>query len=88
MKHLFSCEDLIVEAWALDSIASFHSTFQNDQLRIYHSTDLKKVYLVDGNLLDILGRGEVHIKTSWVMRIKEGLSCDLCQEHMENNSRS
>ena len=68
---LICCVDSEVESWVLDSGASFHSTFQKEQLKNYYSTELKKVYLADGSALDVLGRGEVHIKTNlglWILK--------------------
>lgn len=60
-----------MEDWVLDSGASFHSTFQKEILKNYQTTEVKKVYLADGTALDILGKGDVHIRTKlglWVLK--------------------
>ena len=48
----------------MDSGASFHTTPCKDLLSNYTSGRFGKVYLADGKSLDIVGRGDIDIKTS------------------------
>jgi len=56
--------DSPVESWILDSGASFHSTPSKELLHNYVAGNFGKVYLADDEPLDIMGKGEVHIKTA------------------------
>lgn len=65
------CIDSEVESWVFDSKTSFHSTFQKDQLKNYHTTEIKRVYLEDESPLEVNGKGDFHIKTKlglWVVK--------------------
>ena len=53
-----------IDSWVVDSGASFHTTPSLDLLSNYVSGKFGKVYLADGKSLDIVGRGDVDIKTS------------------------
>jgi len=65
--------DSLVDSWVMDSGASFHTTPSKDLLSNYISGRFGKVYLADGKSLDIVGRGDINIKTSsgslWIMHI-------------------
>lgn len=56
--------DSPVDSWVMDSGASFHTTPSKDLLSNYISGRFGKVYLADGKSLDIVGRGDIDIKTS------------------------
>ena len=56
--------DSPVDSWIMDSGASFHTTPSKDLLSNYVSGRFGKVYLADGKSLDIVGRGDINIKTS------------------------
>ena len=53
-----------IESWILDSRASFHSTSCKESLQNYVVGNFGKVYLADDEHLDIMGKGEVHLKTA------------------------
>ena len=53
-----------VESWVIDSGASFHTTPSRELLSNYVSGSFGKVYLADGKPLDIVGRGDINIRTS------------------------
>jgi len=48
----------------MESGASFHTTPSKDLLSNYIFGRFGKVYLADGKSLDIVGRGDIDIKTS------------------------
>ena len=50
------------DSWVLDSGASFHTTSQCDLLENYVVGNHGKVYLADGEPLDIIGIGDVRLK--------------------------
>ena len=50
------------DSWVLDSGASFHTTSQCDLLEKYVAGNHGKVYLADGEPLDIIGIGDVKLK--------------------------
>ncbi|WCJ44212.1 Retrovirus-related Pol polyprotein from transposon TNT 1-94 [Euphorbia peplus] len=52
-----------VESWVLDSGASFHSCSSADLMENYTSGKFGKVYLADDEPLEIVGKGDVSIKT-------------------------
>ncbi|CAM8883282.1 unnamed protein product [Rhodiola kirilowii] len=52
-----------VEAWVLDSGASFHSCSSGGIMENYISGDFGKVYLGDVEPLEVAGKGDVRIKT-------------------------
>jgi len=62
-----SCDDDVllmsvsssVESWILDSDASFHCTSNRDIFENYKRGDFSKVYLANGDSLDIEGKGTV-----------------------------
>ena len=56
--------DSPVDSWVMDLGASFHTTPSKDLLSNYISRRFGKVYLADGISLDIVGRGNIDIKTS------------------------
>ena len=53
-----------LDSWVIDSGASFHTTANRDVLENYVVENLGKVYLTDGEPLDIVGIGDVRLKTS------------------------
>ena len=50
------------DSWILDSGASFHTTSQRDLLENYATVNHRKVYLADGEPLDIIGIEDVKLK--------------------------
>nr|TKR98737.1 hypothetical protein D5086_0000200540 [Populus alba] len=52
-----------IDEWILDSGASFHCTPHNEMLQNYVGGDHGVVYLADGTPLNIVGIGDVQIKT-------------------------
>ena len=50
------------DSWVLDSGASFHTIAQRDLLENYVVENHGKVYLVDGEPLDIIEIGDVNLK--------------------------
>ena len=56
--------DSPIESWVMDSGASFHTTPSKELLSNYVSGKFGKVYLADGKSLDIVGRGDIDIRTS------------------------
>ena len=50
------------DSWVLDSGASFHTIAQRDLLENYVVENHGKVYLVDGEPLDIIEMGDVNLK--------------------------
>ena len=51
-----------MESWILDSSVLFHSTSQMEYMTNYTASNFGKVYLVDDEPLDIVRKGDVHIK--------------------------
>ena len=51
------------ESWVIDSGASFHATFNREVLQNYVVRDFGKVYLGDDEPCNIVGKGDVEIKT-------------------------
>ena len=64
--------DSPMDTWILDSGASFHTTADREIIDNYVAGDFGKVYLADGEPLDIVGMGEVRInlptKSTWVLQ--------------------
>uniref|UniRef100_A0A803MF12 CCHC-type domain-containing protein n=1 Tax=Chenopodium quinoa TaxID=63459 RepID=A0A803MF12_CHEQI len=56
--------DSPIESWILDSGASFHSSPCKEIFQNFKSGKFGKVYLADDEPLDIVGKGDVMIKTS------------------------
>ncbi|CAJ2648559.1 unnamed protein product [Trifolium pratense] len=56
--------DSPVDSWVMDSGASFHTTPCKELLSNYVFGRFGKVYLADGKPLDIVGRGNIDIRTS------------------------
>uniref|UniRef100_A0A803LDU0 Retrovirus-related Pol polyprotein from transposon TNT 1-94-like beta-barrel domain-containing protein n=1 Tax=Chenopodium quinoa TaxID=63459 RepID=A0A803LDU0_CHEQI len=56
--------DSPIASWILDSGASFHSSPCKEIFQNFKSDKFGKVYLVNDGLLDIVGKGDVMIKTS------------------------
>ena len=54
--------DSSMESWILDSRASFHSTLRKECMLNYITKNFGKVYLADDEPLDIVRKGDVHIK--------------------------
>ncbi|PON34519.1 hypothetical protein PanWU01x14_343800 [Parasponia andersonii] len=57
-------DDNPIDSWILDSGASFHTTAHRDVLENYVTGNYGKVYLADGELLDIVGMGDIRLKMS------------------------
>jgi hypothetical protein len=64
--------DSPVDSWVIDSGASFHTIPSKELLYNYISGKFGKVYLADGKPLDIMGRGDIDIRSSngtlWTLR--------------------
>lgn len=76
--------DSHMNSWVLDLGASFHTSTYCNVMEICIARNFKKVYLVDGKPLDIVGSGDIYIKTSngYVWKINKGkhvpkLMCNL-----------
>lgn len=54
--------DSSMESWILDSKASFHSTSQKKYILNYITKKFGRVYLADDEPLDIMEKGDIHIK--------------------------
>ena len=52
-----------LKTWVLDFGASFHSCISADVMKQYTPSKLGKVYLADDEPLEIVGKGDVRIKT-------------------------
>ena len=52
-----------IKSWILDTGASFHSTSCKKSLQNYVAGNFGKVYSADDEPLDIVGKGEVQLKT-------------------------
>jgi hypothetical protein len=52
-----------IDDWILDSGASFHYTPHHEMMQNYVAGDHDVVYLADGQPMDIVGIGDVQIKT-------------------------
>ena len=50
------------DSWVIDSGASFHTTAHRDVLENYVAGNYGKVYLADGEPLDIVGIGDAKLK--------------------------
>jgi hypothetical protein len=53
--------DSPLNSWVMNSEASFHTTAICEVLENYVVGNFRKVYLVDGSVLDIVGMSDVHI---------------------------
>ena len=53
-----------IESWILDLGASFHSTSCKESLQNYVTGNFRKVYLSDDEPLEIVGKGDVQLKTA------------------------
>ena len=56
--------DSPIDSWVLDSGASFHTTPHHDIMTNYVAGNLGKVYLADGEPLDVVGTGDINLKMS------------------------
>jgi len=52
-----------VESWVIDSGAPFHATSKREVLQNYVAGDFWNVYLGNGESCNIVGKGDVKIKT-------------------------
>ncbi|KAG6644691.1 hypothetical protein CIPAW_08G070400 [Carya illinoinensis] len=61
-----------IESWVLDSGASFHTTAHREIMQNYVTGDFGKVYLADGEALEIEGMGDVPINlpngSAWLLQ--------------------
>lgn len=51
--------DSLIDSWVLDSGASFHTTAHWEIIENYVPTNFRKVYLIEGEALEIVGMGHV-----------------------------
>lgn len=56
------CVDSHIDSWVLDSGASFHTTAHREIMENYVAGDFGKVYLADGEPLDVVGVGDVKLR--------------------------
>ncbi|KAG6639444.1 hypothetical protein CIPAW_10G100900 [Carya illinoinensis] len=61
-----------VDDWILDSGASFHTSSHRELMRNYFAGDFGKVYLANGEALNIVGMGDIDIilpgKNKWTLQ--------------------
>ena len=58
---LFLVVDSPLDDWVLDLGASFHTTPHQEIIQNYVEGDFGKVYLANGEALDVVGMGDVQI---------------------------
>ena len=61
---LICCVECSVESWVMDSGASFHATPCKDLMLNFRAENFGKVCLADDETLDIVGMGDINLKTS------------------------
>ena len=59
---LLLADHITVDDWVLDSGVSFHTISHKEIMTNYVDNDFGKIYLVDGQSLDVMGIGDVSIK--------------------------
>lgn len=61
-----------IEDWVLDSGASFHTSSHRESMQNYVAGDFGKVYLADGEALNVVGMGDVNValpnKSKWILQ--------------------
>ncbi|KAB5556119.1 hypothetical protein DKX38_007028 [Salix brachista] len=61
-----------VDDWVLDSGASFHTSSHRESMQNYVAGDFGKVYLADGEALNVVGMGDVSValpnKNKWILQ--------------------
>ncbi|KAB5511771.1 hypothetical protein DKX38_028799 [Salix brachista] len=61
-----------VQDWVLDSGASFHTSSHRESMQNYVAGDFGKVYLADGEALNVVGMGDVNValpnKSKWILQ--------------------
>ncbi|XP_068653869.1 uncharacterized protein [Aristolochia californica] len=61
-----------VDDWILDSRASFHTSYLREIMQNYVAGDFGKVYLADGEALNVVGMGDIDIafpnKNKWTLQ--------------------
>ena len=63
--------DSSVDSWVMDSGASFHATHNSEALQNLVIEDFGKVRLAVNKTLDVMGRGDIVLKTSvgfWTLK--------------------
>jgi len=68
---LVYCVDSSVDSWVMDSGASFHATHSSEALQNLVIEDFGKVRLAVNKTLDVMGRGDIVLKTSvgfWTLK--------------------
>lgn len=53
-----------VDSWVMDSGASFHATHNNEAMKNLKESDLKKVRLGNGEILEVMGIRDIELKTT------------------------
>lgn len=56
--------DSLIDSWELDLRVSFHTTTHHEIIENYVASNYKKVYLVDGEPLYIMGIRNIGLKMS------------------------
>ena len=59
---LLLADHITIDDWVLDSSTSFHITLHKEIMTNYVDNDFGKIYLADGQSLDVVGIGDVRIK--------------------------
>lgn len=73
-----------IEFWILDSNASFHLIPCKELLHNYVTTKFRKVHPTNDEPLDIIEKGEVHIKTT----SKDAMEIVRCQTSSQTQEKS
>ncbi|KAL6526903.1 hypothetical protein OROGR_015993 [Orobanche gracilis] len=64
--------DSPLESWVFSTASCYHVTQQREILENYVSGDFGKVYLINGDSMDVVGKGDVRIKlannVTWILR--------------------
>lgn len=65
------CVECLIESWIMDSNASFYGSHCKDMMFNFRSENFSKVHLVDDERLEIMGMGDINLKTSlgtiWIL---------------------
>ena len=59
---LLLSDDNPIDSWVLDFTTLFHTTTYHDIMENYVAGNYRKVYLIDGEPLDIVGMDQMHLK--------------------------
>ncbi|KAL6581346.1 hypothetical protein OROMI_007269 [Orobanche minor] len=64
--------DSPLESWVFSTASCYHVTQQREILENYVSGDFGKVYMITGDSMDVVGKGDVRIRlannVTWILR--------------------